>query len=161
MFRKGRIKIDKDLDIVEVIRNQKIYVAALTELMGRKKIEEVIRDYYYGNVTSGDDLMEVPYSRDDFKQRTLSEVDNQIRQIELKDYPVTPTSIINLSKNAKSYNKNRRKTTVAKGTPAGAMLEDDNHNHQADADIDSSRVALQKRDKSSTSPRKSKTYSVG
>ena len=67
MFRKGRIKIDKDLDIVEVIRNQKIYVAALTELMGRKKIEEVIRDYYYGNVTSGDDLMEVPYSRDDFK----------------------------------------------------------------------------------------------
>ena len=123
MFRKGRTKIDKDLDIVEVIRNQKIYVAALTELMGRKKIEEVIRDYYFGNVTSGDDLKEVPYSRDDFKQRTLSEVDNQIKQIELKDYPVTHTSIINLSKNAKNYKKSRRRTTVAKGTPAGTLMD--------------------------------------
>ena len=76
MFRKGRSKIDKDVNIVEIIRNQKVYVAALTELMGRKKIEEISREYFFGFVTSGDDAnWEDPYFRSSKRQRTLEEVD--------------------------------------------------------------------------------------
>ena len=55
MFRKGRIKVDKDVNIVEIVRNQKVFLAALSALMGRKKIEEIARDYYYGYLTSGDE----------------------------------------------------------------------------------------------------------
>ena len=139
MFRKGRSKIDKDVNIAEIIRNQKVFLAALSSLMGRKKIEQISRDYYFGYVTSGDEPEEEDPYRSVNKQRTLEEYDAAINAIELKPYPVTPTAIINMSKSA----KNRRKT-ISMG-------------NKGTQDIDSSRAALQN-DIGSNPVKKSKTY---
>ena len=56
LFRKGRKKLNKDLNLVEMIRNQKIVVACFNELLETQKFTDIIQNYYKGNISSGDDL---------------------------------------------------------------------------------------------------------
>lgn len=55
MFRKGRAKVKKDLDIVALIRNQKILVAAVNEIMTKYKFRQITRLYFMGNISSDED----------------------------------------------------------------------------------------------------------
>lgn len=101
MYRKGRKKIDKDINIIEVIRNQKVFMAALTKTMSALKFSEVACDYYYGYVSSADDTInDNQYKSKQSKLRTLEEIQAQASGIELKEYPVSKSTIINLQKSA-------------------------------------------------------------
>ena len=55
MFRKARKKVNRDLNLVDLIRNQKILIAAVSSMLEENKFNEIVRDYYFGNVSSGDD----------------------------------------------------------------------------------------------------------
>ena len=55
MFRKARKKVDRDLNLVDLIRNQKILIAAVSSMLEENKFNQIVRDYYFGNVSSGDD----------------------------------------------------------------------------------------------------------
>ena len=55
IFRKARKKVDRDLNLVDLIRNQKILIAAVSSMLEENKFNEIVRDYYFGNVSSGDD----------------------------------------------------------------------------------------------------------
>ena len=99
LYRKGRRKVDKDVNLIEIIRNQKVFMAALTKAMSATKFSEVAVEYYYGFVTSGDDTkIDSIYGRRQSKARTLEEIEAQAQAVELKEYPMSMSTIINLQK---------------------------------------------------------------
>lgn len=73
------MKLEKDLNIIEVVRNQKIFVAAINKIMTSLKFQKCIRENYKGNIsdTSGHVLGDDTdvYQTEERVGRTLSNLD--------------------------------------------------------------------------------------
>lgn len=70
MFKKGRAKVNKDMNIIEMIRNQKILIAAVNEIMTTDKFGKIAVKYFKGGISSSEETVKPKVLR----SRTLDEM---------------------------------------------------------------------------------------
>ena len=54
IFQKARVKLYKDLNLIEILRGNRVLVAACHDMM-KDRFVDIARNYYQGNVSSEPD----------------------------------------------------------------------------------------------------------